>query len=84
MIFFISEQPDNPGFWEAIRKEDVKKITLKKHPSRFRDKFKSYFGKLSDWYSKRQYGVLIRQILNDTILMYPFVFLIILLVFSQH
>jgi hypothetical protein len=82
--FFYFEQPDNPGFWEAIRKENVKKITLRRHPSRFRDKFSSYFGKLSDLYSKKQYGALIRQILNDTILYVPFVFLIILLIFSPH
>jgi hypothetical protein len=82
--FFYFEQPDNPGFWEAIRKENIKKITLRRHPSRFRDKFKSYFEKLSDLYSTKQYGALTRQILNDTILYVPFVFLIILLIFSPH
>jgi hypothetical protein len=83
-IFFYFEQPNNPGLWEAIKKEDIKKMVIERHSSRVGDKLKQFWKTLSDlWVQKRYFEVII-LILGNSLIYILFLFFIFSIVFFRR
>lgn len=82
--FFYFEQDKNPGTWIAVRKDNIRKMTIQQHPSRFGEHFRSYIKKLSCLYNQKQYWELVSSITLDIFPYLPLALLVIILLFLPH
>lgn len=81
--FFYFEQPDNPSYWEAIRKEDIIKFAIERHRSRITDKIVIFWNDLTGLWQNKRYFDLFLEILTNFGIYFTFLIIIFAVIFLK-
>jgi len=83
-IFFYFEQPDNSDLWEAVKKVDIQKMEIVKHPSKFKDKFREFWENTTNLWKQKDYFELSQVLLRQFGIYIWFIFMILSVIIIAH